>query len=255
MSQTTVKMAKPKGDALEHPTKSKPREYTEAILVALFFALLLRTFVVQAFRIPTGSMKDTLLVGDFLLVNKFIYGARTPDGIPWTDIAFPVWRLPALREPQAGDIVVFKYPRDPKLDYIKRCIAVGGQTVEVRDGAVYVDGKPEGEREFLKEEYDAAEGHAVRYYKITTPAGQVYTIRNYAEKSGDYYGPITVPPGQYFMMGDNRDNSQDSRYWDCLPRENVVGQALIIYFSVDTDKPWLAWLKNIRWGRIGNSIK
>lgn len=255
MSQTTVKMAKPKGEAVEPPTKSKPREYTEAILVALFFALLLRTFVVQAFRIPTGSMKDTLLVGDFLLVNKFIYGARTPDGIPWTDITFPVWRLPTIREPQAGDIVVFKYPRDPKLDYIKRCIAVGGQTVEMRDGVVYIDGKPEGEKEFIKEEYDAAEGHAVRYYKITRPTGQIYTIRNYAEKPGDYYGPITVPPGQFFMMGDNRDNSQDSRYWDCLPRENVVGQALIIYFSVDTDKPWLAWLKNIRWGRIGNSIK
>lgn len=257
MPQATLKMTKPKGETPEHPTKSKPREYTEAILVALFFALLLRTFVVQAFRIPTGSMKDTLLVGDFLLVNKFIYGARTPDGIPFTNITFPVWRLPALREPQAGDIVVFKYPRDPMLDYIKRCIAVGGQTVEVRAGVVYIDNQPEGERVFLKEEYDAAENHSVRYYRITTPTGQSYTIRHYADRNeaNDNYGPIVVPPGQFFMMGDNRDNSQDSRYWDCLPRENVVGQALVIYFSLDTDKPWLTWLKNIRWGRIGNSIK
>ena len=123
--------------------KSITRDYIEAFGVALIAALILRALVIQAFRIPTGSMKDTLLVGDFLLVNKFIYGAQTPGRIPFTEIKLPSYRFPALREPHRGDIIVFKYPLDETLDYIKRCVAVAGDTIEFRDWHVFVNGHPE----------------------------------------------------------------------------------------------------------------
>ena len=149
MPETAIKMTRASEKSAKG-SKSVTREYTEAIFVALIAALILRTFVVQAFRIPTGSMKDTLLIGDFLLVNKFVYGARTPDGVPFLDVSIPFVRLPAVKEPKQGEIVVFKYPKDEKLDYIKRCIAKGGQTVEIKDGDVYIDDQLEGEKTFLK---------------------------------------------------------------------------------------------------------
>lgn len=285
MNQKVMQMNRPK-PLSEKKNKSQFREYTEAILVALLAALVLRTFVVQAFRIPTGSMKDTLLIGDFLLVNKFVYGARTPDGIPFLNIALPFFRLPAVKQPKQGDIVVFRYPQDEKLDYIKRCIAVGGQTVELRQGIVYVDGVPEGRQEDIKKEYDPEEGHYILYQKITTPLGKNYTIRHYADHnlSGENYGPVRVPTkdeqisdtiknnpflrqqfdqdqdgrydgDQYFMMGDNRDNSSDSRYWGFLPARNVVGEAMIIYWSWDKHVPLYRMLDKVRWLRIGDLIK
>lgn len=308
--------------------KSKVREYVEAIAVAFVAAMILRILVIQAFRIPTGSMKDTLLVGDFLLVNKFIYGVRTPDRIPLVNINIPYFRLPAFKEPKPGDIIVFKYPLDTKLDYIKRCIAVAGQTVEVRDGYLYVDGKPEGKSEFVKRVYDSAEGVYVLHYRITGDNGKTYIIRvneninyeadnlgpvtvgngytveirngqmlvndqpaktaelvnkTYLEGKGKYrlryaitshngesliadfyqevqrlpenYGPVTVPAGHLFAMGDNRNNSSDSRYWGFLPRENIVGQALIIYWSWDNQVPLYKIFKKIRWARIGDLIR
>lgn len=239
--------------------KNIVREYVEAILVALCAALILRIFVIQAFRIPTGSMKDTLLIGDFLLVNKFIYGVRTPDRIPLVDIKIPYFRLPAIREPRPGDIIVFKYPKDEKLDYIKRCIALAGQTVEIRDGTVYIDGKAEGESKFLKNAYDSEEqgGQRVDYYQITKDNGKKYTIRYWEaeNRSNRNFGPIKVPQGHLFVMGDNRDNSSDSRFWGFLPRENVVGQALIIYFSWDREAPLYKIFKRIRWTRIGDPIR
>ncbi len=239
--------------------KNKVREYTEAILVALLAAMFLRAFVVQAFRIPTGSMKDTLLVGDFLLVNKFIYGVRTPDRIPIINARIPFFRLPAFKKPKNGDVVVFKYPKDEKLDYIKRCIAVGGQTVEIRNGDVYVDGKPEGEKVPLGREYDPEEGRYLEYTRIITPHGKSYIIRHYADHNlrddTHNFGPVTVPEGFYFMMGDNRDNSADSRSWGFLPEENVVGEALIIYFSWDKTTPLWNILNSVRWSRIGDIIK
>ena len=119
--------------------KNVVREYVEAFGVAIIAALILRALVIQAFRIPTGSMKDTLLVGDFLLVNKFIYGARTPDRIAFTDVKLPSVRFPALKEPKRGDIIVFKYPKDEKLDYIKRCIGLPGDTLEINGGEVYIN--------------------------------------------------------------------------------------------------------------------
>ena len=243
---------------IDKKPKSQVREYTEAILVALLAALVLRSFVVQAFRIPTGSMKDTLLIGDFLLVNKFIYGARTPDSIPFTDIQLPSWRiLPPLHKPHRSDIIVFKYPGDPKLDYIKRCIGLPGDMIEVRDGEPYINGQVEGKREFVKKEYDPEEGHYVMYYKVTTPANKVYTIRRHGDRfqSSESQGPMRVPEGYYFMMGDNRDNSADSRVWGFLPEKNVVGQALVIYMSWDKQVPLYRIFNKIRWTRIGNLIE
>ncbi|MDZ7291823.1 MAG: signal peptidase I [candidate division KSB1 bacterium] len=246
---------------VEKKAKSQIREYTEAILVALLAALVLRTFVIQAFRIPTGSMKDTLLVGDFLLVNKFVYGVRLPDSIPFLEISLPFAgrHLPAFKAPQPGDIIVFKYPADPKLDYIKRCIAVAGQTVEMKAGVVYVDGQPEGKQEFVKREYDSEEMHYVLYYRITTPRGKVYTIRHYEDHnlndSNENFGPIRIRDGHYFMMGDNRDNSADSRSWGLLPAGNIVGEAMVIYWSWDKQVPLYQIFNKVRWLRIGDLIK
>jgi signal peptidase I len=256
MREKVLQMNKAKPVA-EKKGKSQAREYTEAILVALLAALVLRTFVVQAFRIPTGSMKDTLLIGDFLLVNKFVYGARTPDGIPFLDVSLPFFRLPAFKQPAPGDIIVFKYPEDPKLDYIKRCIAISGQTVEMRGGVVYVDGQPEGKQELVRKEYDPEEGHYVLYYKISTPRGKTYTIRHYEghNLNAENFGPRAVPDGHYFMMGDNRDNSSDSRYWGFLPAENVVGEAMVIYWSWDKQAPLYRIFDKVRWLRIGDLIK
>ena len=162
--------------------KSQTREYTEAIFIALLAALLIRTFIIQAFKIPTGSMKDTLLVGDFLIVNKFVYGARTPDAIPFTDILLPYLRLPAFKEPEPGEIVVFKFPDNLTQDYIKRCIAGPGQLFEMKDGEVLINTQPEGEKELIKKEYDPAEGHFIQYYKVTRNDGKTYTIRHYADE-------------------------------------------------------------------------
>ncbi len=309
--------------------RTSTREYGEAIFVALLAALFLRAFVVQAFRIPTGSMKDTLLVGDFLLVNKFIYGVRTPDGIPYPDpekrfaglsyISVPHIRLPEFKKPKNGDVVVFKFPDDESLDYIKRCIAVGGQTYEIRNGVVYVDGQPEGERRELGRRFDEEEGRSVRYTEVKSRFGKTYVIRHYDDSNGRYenFGPLVVPrkgepvrfdsgnidlnnhdirkfyvkalrryekvnasfrpepagggyqlyvdgkptpaytfkQNYYFMMGDNRDNSLDSRSWGFLPEDNVVGEALIIYFSIDElHGGWTNPFKSVRWSRLGDLI-
>ena len=222
-------------------------ELVISVVVIVFF---IRLVVVEAFRIPTGSMENTLLVGDFLLVNKFVYGIRSPDwiGVPFTKAGFfvPHFRLPSLREPKPGDIVVFRYPVDPNLSYIKRCIAVGGQTVEIRDKQVYVDGvlfpNPP------KSQFISGFTYPSDYVE------QPIVPRNMERRNRDNFGPLTVPKGYLFMMGDNRDNSADSRYWGFLPRENVLGKALVIYFSWDTHKPLYRLNKKIRWERIGNLI-
>jgi signal peptidase I len=252
----------PQRNLRKKPVKQKDtfRETTEAIIIALIAAMFLRAFVVQAFRIPTGSMKDTLLVGDFLLVNKFIYGVRTPEHIPLINAEIPFVRLPAFKQPKNGDVVVFKYPENRELDYIKRCIAVGGQTIEIRRGDVFIDGKPEGEKTDLGKRYDEREKEWVRLTRITTPYGKTYTIRHYERHNinnpAHNYGPFKVPEGHYFMMGDNRDNSADSRSWGTLPHENVEGEALIIYFSWnDTAKNLWNLFESVRWPRIANIIR
>ena len=188
--------------------KSLTREYLDTIVYAVLLTLLLRFLVVQAFRIPSESMLPTLLVGDFLFVNKFEYGPK----IPFTHV-----RLPGLRAPRPGDVIVFQFPKDPRRDYIKRCVAVGGQTVEVRDKQLYVEGRPRVEP-FVQH----TDG----------------VVRPAAYDQRDNFGPYTVPPGSLFMMGDNRDNSNDSRYWGPVEMDLVKGRAMFIYWSWDKDRNW-----------------
>jgi signal peptidase I len=166
--------------------RSIVREYVEAALWALVITLFLRAFVIQAFRIPSESMKNTLLVGDFLFVNKFEYGPKIP---------FTHQRLPGLRQPRRGDVIVFQFPQDPSKDFIKRCIATGTETLEIKNKMVSVNGR------------QLVEPYAIHSDSTVKPAGYEYR---------DNYGPFTVPAGEMFMMGDNRDNSNDSRYWGTL---------------------------------------
>jgi signal peptidase I len=205
--------------------KSTAREYFESICVAVILALVVRTFVVQAFKIPTGSMENNLLIGDHLLVNKFVY-APTMTGVERAVLPIdPVRR---------GEIIVFKYPEDPERDFIKRVIALPGETIELRKKRVFIDGRQ------LDEPY-------VRY--LTPPdedSGEDFDVRV-------QYGPVTVPPGHLFMMGDNRDNSQDSRYWGFLPQEYVKGRALFIYFSFG-EGGLSDLVSGVRWGRIFHQI-
>jgi len=199
--------------------RSLTRDYIEAIAWAVVITLLLRTFVIQAFRIPSESMCDTLLVGDFLFVSKVDYGAK----VPWTHV-----RLPGLHAPRRGEVIVFQWPEDPTKDFIKRCVATGGQTVEIRHKELYVDGQRQ------------IEPYAKHTIKDEDPAG--YTQR-------DNYKPPTVPPGQLFMMGDNRDNSNDSRFWGTVPMDLVKGRALFIYFSTAGTAWWNGPL-HIRFDRL-----
>jgi len=197
----------------------RAREYAEAILWALILTLVLRAFVIQAFRIPSESMLDTLRVGDFLFVNKFEFGPK----IPFTHIRLS---LPAItRAPKRGDIIVFQYPNNPSQDYIKRCIATGGQTVEVREKHVIVNG------DTLSEPYTIHIDPSIR------PAGYDYR---------DNFGPVTVPKGELFMMGDNRDNSNDSRFWGTVKMDYVKGHAMFIYWSWDSERHWPRWNRLFR---------
>lgn len=231
--------------------KSALREWIELIVSIVIIVFFIRLTVVEAFRIPTSSMEDTLLVGDFLLVNKFVYGIRSPDwiGVPFTKLGFfvPFFHLPSFSEPKQGDIVVFRFPLDKNLSYIKRCVATEGQTVEIRDKVVYVDGVPfenPPESKFTS--------------GITYPRSYVERAvvpRNLEMRNRDNFGPLTVPTGHLFVMGDNRDNSADSRYWGFLPRDLIIGKALIIYFSWDKFLPVNKLNNKIRWERIGNLIR
>ena len=234
---------------------NKTKDLLSAIMIALFAALILRQFVIAAYKIPTGSMEKTLLVGDYLLVNKFVYGAKTPDwvGIPltqgknWsipTGFNIPWFRLPAITNPRQNDIMVFNYPNDPRIEYIKRCIATGGQTVEIKDKMVFVDD-----------------------FKFPDPPKLVYAypniyVKEYREKgvyqglgNRDNFGPLQVPGNHYFALGDNRDNSLDSRYWGFVPPEQIGGKPLIIYLSTNQDEPLYNIFKKIRWERLGSVVR
>lgn len=229
--------------------KNKRWESVQAILIAVLAALVLRQFVIAAYKIPTSSMEDTLLVGDFLLVNKFYYGAQTPNwiGIPFTRIGFEVpWvRLPKIYEPKQNDIVVFRYPRDPHLEYIKRCVAVGGQTVRVINKKLFVDEKRFPDPPHLK--YDDP--------NILSRNSHFYPTFRPGLGSRDNFGPVTVPEGHYFMMGDNRDRSSDSREWGFVPMDNIVGKPLIIYLSWNSEIPGYRLMHKIRWNRLATVIR
>lgn len=202
--------------------KSQLRDWTEALIVAAILALIIRTFVVQAFKIPSGSMEDTLLIGDHLLVNKFIYGTQLPF------INDPIL---AIREPERGDIIVFEFPEDKdksyfkRRDFIKRVVGLPGDTVEIRNKNVFINGE--------------------RY--ITPEA--VFKDGNLTPGPRDNMRPLTVPEDRYFVMGDNRDRSYDSRFWKFVDRSAIKGLAFIKYWSWDSDRFMP------RWGRIGRLIE
>ncbi len=209
--------------------KSTVREYFESIVVAVILALFIRTFVVQAFKIPTGSMEPNLLVGDHLLVNKFVF-SPTASGLERT--LLPV--RPIVR----GDVVVFKFPEDPERDFIKRIIGLPGETIEVRGKDVLINGT----------------AIAQPFAHFLLPHDPAVPVND-----GDLrerYGPVTVPPGHYFAMGDNRDNSQDSRYWGFMPGHYVKGRALMIYWSFDAPESADAGrlVGGTRWSRLLHQI-
>ena len=219
--------------------KSVVREYTESIVIAIVLALVIRTFVVQAFKIPSGSMENTLLIGDHILVNKLSYGIQ----LPFMPDKLRVFGL--MNDPGRGDIIVFPFPRDLARDFIKRVVGLPGDRVEIRHHHAYING------EALKEPYikldERAAMHPSRY---------------------SHWGPEVVPPGKLFVMGDNRDNSADSRDWGFLDSTQVKGRAFIIYWSWDSSEPKFFWLGNvpipnpkavlldgIRWSRIGKLLQ
>lgn len=187
--------SKPEGENLKR--KSAAREWIESIVIAFFLAMVIRTFIIQAFKIPSGSMRTTILEGDLVLVNKFIYGAK----IPFTDLS-----LPALAKPQRGDVVVFIYPRSPTKDFVKRLVGLPGETVEIKNGTVYIDDKPLEDSVFNQ-----------RYYYNRGDFGQE------GEK-------IKVPENNFFVLGDNSANSQDGRYWGFVPFKNILGRVILVYW-------------------------
>ena len=201
-----------------NPKSAKIREYAEAIIIAILIAAFIRTFVVQAFKIPSGSMKPTLEIGDHILVNKFSYGVKLPY---LRNTIIPVG------QPRRGDIAVFIYPEDKSKDFIKRVIAVGGDTVEIRNKKLFVNGEA------------VDDPHGVHVEDVIYPR---------AIQRRDNFGPVRVPEGTLFVMGDNRDQSYDSRFWGFVKLEDVIGKAFIIYFSWDSEN------SGVRWGRIGKLL-
>jgi signal peptidase I len=227
--------------------KSTAREYFESIVVAVILALFIRTFVVQAFKIPTGSMEENLLIGDHLLVNKFVFG---PTALAAEKAVLPIADI------KRGDVLVFKFPVEPERDFIKRVIGLPGETVEVKERKIYINGTV------------IDDPHA--HYLLPASSSDYHEVTSFDVR--ERYGPVTVPANQYFVMGDNRDNSQDSRYWGFLPRENVKGKALLIYWSYESDRGELeqagagATLRNLasvfthfftrtRWSRMLHQIR
>jgi len=207
--------------------KSVAREYTEAILIALLLALFIRTFFVQAFKIPSGSMKETLLIGDHILVSKFAYGTHIPNEIPFLNIKLFDDIIFFPKQPERGDIIVFKYPKDEKRDFIKRVIGIPGDLLEVRHQKVFINGKPYEDRHARHTE---------------SPSDSSLVPR-------DDFGPVLVPDNHLFMMGDNRENSQDSRYWGFLDINKVRGKALMIYWSWNQLESW------VRFDRFGKILE
>jgi signal peptidase I len=224
--------------------KSFYKEWIEPFLIAAVVALFIRQFVVEAFKIPSGSMIPTLTIGDHLLVNKFLYGPR----IPFTDTRFFTWQ-----EPKRGDIIVFKYPENEDKNFIKRIVGVPGDKIEIRKGVLLINDRPVPVTEVtgVSEPDSVAGMFGGRPRIYDEELGTVHhRIQYLLDQQDKHYGPITVPSDEVFVMGDNRDNSQDSRVWGFVRRNKILGKALIIYWSWDgSDGRWL------RWERIGSLIK
>jgi signal peptidase I len=208
--------------------KSLGREYLESLIIAVILALFVRTWVFQAFKIPTGSMEQNLLIGDHLLVNKMIFAPVV------TGLERAILPDRAVRR---GDVVVFKYPDEPDRDFIKRVIGLPGDRLELHRKKVYINGQP------LDEPY-------VQY--LEPPSTEGPPLR---DDKREEYGPVTIPANQYFMMGDNRDNSQDSRFWGFLPATYVKGQALFIYFSFEDGGSLTHFFSDVQWHRLLKRVR
>lgn len=222
-------------------------EWTKIFQMSILLFLLIRTFLVEAFKIPSGSMENTLQVGDFLLVNKLVYGAEVP---------FTHKRLPRLREPSDGDVIVFEWPEDPTKNFVKRLVGVPGDTLEMRDGTLIRNDAALSERyvEHTEPDMDPApeDFRWQRDYLVKTAAAAA----GY-HPSRNNWGPLVVPKGNYFVLGDNRDNSLDSRYWGFVPDSLLKGRPFVIYYSYSPDSAdhSFAWLTHIRWTRLGERIR
>jgi signal peptidase I len=263
--------------------KNKSREWFEALIIAALVATVLRLFVVESYRIPTGSMERTLMAGDFLFVNKYVYGPK----VPFTDI-----RLPKIHDVRRGDIIVFKFPKDRSLNYIKRCVALPGDTLQIRDRQLYINGEPvklpeygqfiapempkgvpdyqifpslsDYNKDFYGPIVVPKKGDVVKLDPSTFPlyrdliadeGHEVSLLGNRVFVDGMSQSTYTVGKNYYFAMGDNRDNSLDSRYWGFLPDSDIVGQAMMVYWSWDPDRSLLTdpvgKIASIRLNRTG----
>ena len=275
--------------------QSNVKQEIKSWVMIILIALGIKQTIIASYHVPTGSMENTIMTGDFLFGNNFIYGSRTPDwiGIPYTRVGFhiPWFRLPALKQPVQGDIVIFKYPEDKYVHYVKRCVAGPGQIIEITDKQVYVNGqefpnppkskfiRPTVYSRYWKDSniYPRLAGNQDNFGPIYVPTkGDTLRLTEYPtqllknvieaanhtfyiqdgkmvidEREADYY---IVEQDYYFMMGDNRDNSLDSRFWGFVPHNLVVGKAMFVWFSFDKEMPLYRITKKFRWNRIGKIL-
>jgi signal peptidase I len=219
-------------------------EWTRSVALAFVLFLGIRALGIEAFKIPTSSMENTLLVGDFLLVNKAVYGAVIPGlGL----------RLPALREPHRGDVIVFNPPHEPEKNYVKRLVGIPGDTLEMRDKVLHRNGVPLHESYV---HYIDGSGDAVHPGMRWQSNHLIASTRRVYHPSRDNWGPLVVPEGEYFVLGDNRDNSEDSRYWGFVDREAIRGRPWFVYFSFEPGRQGEApWTRAVRWARVGQPIR
>ena len=239
--------------------------WTRSIIIAVVLFLAVRAFLVEAFKIPTSSMEGTLLVGDYLLVNKAVYGA---------DVPFLGLRLPAWREPSRGEVVVFHPPHDPKKNYVKRVVGVPGDTLEMRDKTLLVNGREMRENYVRHIDRSSDATHSdMNWQRSHLLAGRIDRDQPYGENGGEWvddrgssrdnyrpsrdnWGPISVPENSYLVLGDNRDNSEDSRYWGFVDRRSIRGRPWRLYFSYDpSSRRGIPWLRAVRWERVGHAIR
>lgn len=199
-------------------SRSIVREYFEALLIAVIFATFARTYAVQAFKIPTGSMEQNLLIGDHILVNKFVFGP--------TQNVLERWLLPT-HEVRRGDVVVFRFPDDPSRDFIKRCIGLPGDTIEIVDKVIHVNGEV------------VEDAHYTYHSDSRVYPHSVFLHESYRDR--DNLEPVVVPEGHYYFMGDNRDNSNDSRFWGSVPASYIKGRAFLVYWSFASDQESVGW--------------
>ncbi|MFI5243776.1 MAG: signal peptidase I [Gemmatimonadales bacterium] len=221
-------------------------EWAKSLSLAILLFLVVRAFLVEAYRIPSGSMEGTLLVGDFLLVNKLVYGAEVP---------FTRGRLPAIRHPKYRDIVVFQWPEDPSKNFVKRLVGLPGDTLAMRDGSLVRNGKAQVERYVTHTEPNSDPGGEEFGWQREFLVARTAHAATY-RASRNNWGPIVVPARHYFMLGDNRDNSLDSRYWGFVPDSLVLGSPIVVYYSYAPDSTSaFDWLTHVRWGRLGERVR